>query len=61
MAQDVSENDLLVEDIKPDLFKCIEESARLSSRSVEEEAAFLLEVERIQEESRLARIFYTLQ
>jgi hypothetical protein len=44
MAQDVSENDLLIEDIKPSLLKRIEESARLRGRSVEEEAAFLLEL-----------------
>jgi len=43
MAQDLSENDLLIEDIKPGLLKRIEESARLRGRSVEEEAAFLLE------------------
>ena len=43
MAQDVSENDLLIEDIKPELLRRIEGSARLSGRSVEDEAAFLLE------------------
>jgi len=43
MAQDVSENDLLIEDIKPGLLKRIEASARWSGRGVEEEAIFLLE------------------
>ena len=43
MAQDVSENDLLIDDMKSDLLRRIEESARLSGRSVEDEAAFLLE------------------
>jgi hypothetical protein len=43
MAQDVSENNLLIEDIRPDSLRRIERSARLSGRNVEEEAAFLLE------------------
>jgi hypothetical protein len=43
MTQHVSENDLLIEDIRPDLLKRIEGSARVSGRSVEEEAQFLIE------------------
>ena len=43
MTQHVSENDLLIEDIRPDLLKRIEKSARVSGRSVEEEARFLIE------------------
>jgi hypothetical protein len=43
MAQDVSENDLLIEDIKPELLRRVEESARLSGRGVEKEVVVLLD------------------
>jgi plasmid stability protein len=42
MNPEVSENDLLIEDIDPELLRQIEERARAEGRSVEEEALFLL-------------------
>jgi plasmid stability protein len=43
MNNQVGENDVLIEDIRPDLLRRIEVSARANRRSVEEEAKVLLE------------------
>lgn len=42
MASEATDNDLLIEDIDPDLLRRIEESARSSGRTVEEEVIVLM-------------------
>ena len=42
MARKVGPNEVLIEDIEPDLLRAIEERAKASGRSVEEEALVLL-------------------
>jgi hypothetical protein len=42
MDPKVSEEDLLIEDIKPELMQRIEESARRHGRDLEEEVKFLI-------------------
>ena len=43
MSPKVAETDLLIENIDPELLRRVEESARLSGRSIEEEAILLIE------------------
>jgi plasmid stability protein len=44
MATELKEDELLIEDISPDLLQRIQVRAQTSGRSVEEEALFLLEL-----------------
>jgi plasmid stability protein len=44
MATELKEDDLLIEDLSPDLLQRIEARARSNGRSVEEEALVLLEI-----------------
>jgi hypothetical protein len=43
MPRKVGPNEILIEDVEPDLLRAIERSALLSARTVEEEARVLLE------------------